>query len=118
MPDVDGGALQGCAGRGVDDGEAEPKWGARPALGEVAANVLTREVVRPFGHLGGEHAFDRPRGDSGGAGSLTFGGDGLKAAGAEQGCEDAADLGQGAAAADALFCIHPASVTGAPGKRL
>jgi hypothetical protein len=61
MPDLDERALDGLAGRGVDDCRAQVERGAPMSVSNVAANLPARDVVRPFGLLGGEDAGDETR---------------------------------------------------------
>jgi hypothetical protein len=76
VPDVDRGALDGPARRRVDDREPERQRRARMAVGDVPADALVRDVVRPFRLLRRQDARDgvgalgrtsppAPRGDRG-----------------------------------------------------
>ena len=49
----------------VHDLQAQVEPDSRPALGDVAAELLAREVVRAFGHLRREDAADSDRGAGG-----------------------------------------------------
>jgi hypothetical protein len=58
VPDVDRGALDRLAGRRVDDGELEDQRGSGVSVGDVAPELLVRDVVRTRGQLGCQHAGD------------------------------------------------------------
>jgi hypothetical protein len=66
VPDVDCGALDRLAGRSVDDHELQDQRRPRMSVGDVAPELLVRDVVRALGQFGRQHAgdgtgFDRGR---------------------------------------------------------
>src|SRR5206468_1268186 len=89
VPDVDRGSPDRPAGGSVDDEQPQDERGARPALGDVAAHPLVRDVVRTLGLLRRQDAGDGPGGDRGWTGAV-----GLRdspAASSEQRGEEAAE---------------------------
>src|SRR5256886_4848497 len=73
VPDVDRRTLDRLARRRVDDPEPEQQRDARPALGDVAPELLAGDVVRAFGLLGREDTGHRARGNRGRAGAVRLG---------------------------------------------
>jgi hypothetical protein len=78
----------------MHDREAEPERGAWPTLGDVAAVLLVRDVVRAFRQLRREDARDGAGRDAGRAGATRVCDDRVETADAEEASDDAADSGQ------------------------
>src|SRR5205823_6381963 len=103
--------------RRVHDRRLERERRPGTAFGDVAAHLLVRDVVRPFGQLGREDAGDRPRGDAGGAGAL--GVLGAKVADGKRRGDEAAELDQRTAAGDgSAVDVHEATLRPAPASQL
>src|SRR6266550_706265 len=104
MPDVDRGALDRLAGRRVDDGELDDERGSGMSVGDVAPELLVRDVVRTRGQLGSQHAGDGAGLDRSRA--AAFGAFGFPSSRAEA-CRCEAGEPEDRATAEALF-VHAA----------
>jgi hypothetical protein len=104
VPDVDGGALDRLTGGRIDDGELEDQRRPGMAVGDVAPELLIRDVVRAFGQLGRQHARDGAGLDRGRA--APFGLLGFPCSRAEACCREAGEPED--RAAGETFLVHAA----------
>ena len=74
VPDFDRRVPDRLAGRRVQDGQAEQQGRARLALGDIASQLLSGDVVRTFGQLRRQDARDEAGRDGAGAGAGGIGG--------------------------------------------
>ena len=106
VPDLDGGALDRRARGGVQDRELQRERRPGEPVGDVAAHLFARHVVRALRHLRREHAGERSGGDGGGAEPLrarrrgAVGGEASQEAASDHRSDEAAEPEQGASPGD------------------